>query len=732
MADGYVSIVLDMNVDDAEKELKKLDNEMLKLEKEKAVKSHLLESVKSQAEEVTKRLEEAKARAAEIEDSFTGGNLKGEFKTMDEWNAARNKQAEIIASIESEQKRLTAEEEKYTRAIEAANRELEITRTLGGEAHAALEAERQRHTVEGLNQELEKLKQRKKELSAITDTFGFIGNLQYGREQFAAYKTELSEVNQRIQETKEELKELKRSEEDAGRGAEDAGSFLDKFSKRINGLVKRVFIFSLITTAFRSMRTWLSKAVKSNDEAAAAMARLKGAMLTLAQPLLQVIIPAFTWLVNLLTAIIGRLATLISALFGKTAKQSAKAAKGLSDEADALGDVGNAADEAAGSLAGFDEINTISTETAGGAGGGGAGGVGDLAPDFGWMDGITDKMKKIADLVLLIGAGFALWKLSSSLPGILGTIAEKAGLLLILIGGLLLYWDGIKDAWNNGLDWTNLIEIIGGVAAAVFALYQLFGPVAAGIALVVMSVVGLVTAFRDAMANGWNLQNTILALVSILGIGIGLFMATGNAIWIVIAAVAALLLGITVMTGNGEELIQHFKTIIDGFKTFFVKIFEGDLPGAMEGLKNVGKGVANALLTILESAVNLVIRGLNWLISKINMISFDIPDWLGGGHFGLNFQPLQEWKAPRLAQGAVVPPNREFMAVLGDNKKETEIVSPLSTMKEALLQALQESGAVGGRPAEIKIYLDKRVLARAMVGEINDMTIEAGRSILKV
>ena len=71
---------------------------------------------------------------------------------------------------------------------------------------------------------------------------------------------------------------------------------------------------------------------------------------------------------------------------------------------------------------------------------------------------------------------------------------------------------------------------------------------------------------------------------------------------------------------------------------------------------------------------------------------------------------------PRLATGTVVPPRAgEFAAILGDNKRETEVVSPLSTMKQALKEALEESGAIGGgRDIHIDLILNGQRFASAV------------------
>ena len=67
---------------------------------------------------------------------------------------------------------------------------------------------------------------------------------------------------------------------------------------------------------------------------------------------------------------------------------------------------------------------------------------------------------------------------------------------------------------------------------------------------------------------------------------------------------------------------------------------------------------------------------------------------------------------PKLATGAVIPPNREFMAVLGDQKSGTNIETPLATMVQAFKQALAESGYNGG--SEAVLVLDKDVLGKVV------------------
>lgn len=917
-ADGYVNIVAKMDVDDAERELRNLDKEMLKLEKDKAVKSAYLEGVKKQSAEVSEKLDSARKELQRLDDAFSGGYLSDEFKDMAQYNDAMDKQKEIVQQLEAEQKSLNKEEKKYSDALEHINSELEVNRQLGAAAQQAVlekkvenalieeqakqaeEAEAYRHSIEGLNEELDSLLAKQRELQSYGLGWGL------GRERRSEINAELEAVSHRIEELHGELRELEEESNragdglrenfrNAGRSIDESSSFLDKFTNRVKGLMKRVFIFSVITAALRSMRTWFSKAIKSNDEASAAIARFKGALLTLAQPLVQVIIPAFTMLVNILTAIIGKIAAFMAALFGTTSRQAAEAAKDLYEEQQAIEGVGGAAKEAAGSLAGFDEINTISTESTGGGGG-----AATNAPDFSWADGVTDTLSNIADLILAIGAALLTWKIARGFGAGLRTALGLA----IGIFGLVVAIQGYLDAWRNGIDWGNLTDTIAGLTLFVVGLAIAFGKLGAEIGLVISGIALLVLAFKDASENGWNLKNTLSAVIGILAIGIGAFLLGAGAIAIVIAAVIALLLAITVATGHGEELIDGFREFLEGFKDFFVHIFSGEidealtsLVGAFSGLKQActavidglrdgfdsffvwldektdGKlkpiidgirwffseafdaiesrlgifigyleffwkffslliygfvtgdwdplwghikqtaldvanaikdawvsfttwldeniaipmanlfagmwedvtglassavegvksawssittwfyeniiqpisgffsglwqgivDIVNGILEGIEGKLNTIVRTVNGLAASMeSALSFDwsLPEWMGGasGHVGISLPRISEIKLPRLAQGAVIPPNREFMAVLGDQKSGTNVEAPLSTIEQALQNVFDRNGG-GVGDIHITLELDGKVVARSTVKHINDMTRSSGKPVL--
>lgn len=146
-------------------------------------------------------------------------------------------------------------------------------------------------------------------------------------------------------------------------------------------------------------------------------------------------------------------------------------------------------------------------------------------------------------------------------------------------------------------------------------------------------------------------------------------------------------------------------TVLRGIIEFITGVFSGDWKKAWEGIKKVFKGIWDTLVAIVKTPINVIIglinglidgvcSGINTVIKALNNLSFDVPDWvpvLGGKKFGFNLKTITAPQIPKLATGAVIPPNREFLAVLGDQKRGTNIEAPLDTIVEAF-QRVQNNG----------------------------------------
>lgn len=707
-----------------------------------------------------------------------------------------NADGSIIFSTEIDNKKAQAELDKLEKKIAS----LEIKASQAGAKKIPLEEQ-----ADSLGVALDDAKQKLEALKASGASPGAIGaqsetvtSLQYQWDQvnnkIDRYNREIEKANGDIDVSKSRAGELAAQLASAGRNTEKMSAGVKKaeksaktFASRMKSVVRSALVFTVITQALSKFRNWIGDVIKVSPEATAAIARLKGALLTLVQPLVNIIIPAFTKFVNILAAIINKIASVFAVLTGKTVESSKAAAEALNKQTSALNGTGAAAKEAKKQLLGFDEINQLTEDTSGGGGGSGT-----IAPDFSGFDDTEDELNTILGLVGAIATGLLAWKIASLFTDSLSMIG---GIALAAAGAfaLVYFW---LDAWNNGIDMQNFLGMLAGVAALAGGLAIAFGSTAAGIALVIGGLAMLVVGIKDVIENGFTLENTLTIIAGLLAAGLGIGLLTGNWIPLLIAGIAAALIALVSFTGHGEELINGLKETIDGFGKFFKGVFSGDMEmtaeglkqiwdglkntwnaiidsirdawnmfiewlrgknpelaaifetygklvsdlynsvkqilggiitfisgvftgdwdKAWEGVKQIFKGIWNGIVSILEGAVNLIIGGINWMIRQLNKIQIKAPDWLGGGTIGFNIPAISTVSIPRLAQGAVIPPNREFMAVLGDQKNGTNVEAPLETIKQALAEVLSQNGS--GEEITIKFTGDLATLARVLTPEI--------------
>lgn len=193
---------------------------------------------------------------------------------------------------------------------------------------------------------------------------------------------------------------------------------------------------------------------------------------------------------------------------------------------------------------------------------------------------------------------------------------------------------------------------------------------------------------------------------------------------------------------SAKEKIDSIKNgIVDGFnsaKDKVVGIFntlKTKVSDIWNGIWNVIKNVINSVLSGVERFVNGIIKGLNFAINALNRLQISIPDWVpeyGGKKLGFNIKNISEVTLPRLATGTYIPANYgEFAAILGDNKREAEVVSPISAMKQAFLEALTEGGSQNGGSMVINLVIDRDVIGKAFVEYHNGVVARTRVSPLK-
>ena len=125
--------------------------------------------------------------------------------------------------------------------------------------------------------------------------------------------------------------------------------------------------------------------------------------------------------------------------------------------------------------------------------------------------------------------------------------------------------------------------------------------------------------------------------------------------------------------------------------------------------------------------LSAVVTGINAVINALNGLSFDLPDIFGGGHVGFHISTLTAPQIPYLAQGAVIPANREFLAVLGDQSHGTNVEAPLDTIKQAVGEVMEDlqAGQMAGFEAVVSVL--REILSAVYGIELTDEDV--GRAV---
>ena len=607
-----------------------------------------------------------------------------------------------------------------------------------------------------------------------------------------------------------------------------------KFTKRIAGLAKRVFIFTMITKALRTMRKMLLSTIGADKQMSTSLAQIRGNLISAFAPIYNYILPAIRTLLAWLAKLTAVVSVFINSLFGKTASQADASAKALYNQASATEAAGDAAEKAKKQLSGLDEMNRWeSNDSSGGGGGGGSSGA---APKFDLSDQVdTGKIGKIAAVVrelspyvAAVAAGFAAWKIGKKFLGNL----SKAKQLALAVAGAVLMAINVVDMFKNGINFDNLTGYIIGAAAAVTGLGLAFGVLGGAITAIVAGLVLLGVAIRDVIKNGFNNKNLTAITVALLTIGGAIAIITGAWIPLLIAAIAAVVVWIVAKWTSIKDwisktissidaafeqhlanveagvaavvdwvvakwtsikdwisktissidaafeqhlanveagvaavvdwVIEKWTAVKDWFRGLWEKVSSGAV-AAWDGIKSAFKsvpewfqskfrdawqkvkdvfstggriwsGIKEGIENTFRTVVNAIIRGMNTIIAvpfnKINSMLNTIRNahFLGISPFqnmwGVN--PLPVPQIPMLARGAVIPANRQFLAVLGDQHNGNNLEAPESLLRQIVRE---EAGGAGSR-YEFIARLDRRTLFDEVITEAKLRKGQTGKNPL--
>lgn len=320
---------------------------------------------------------------------------------------------------------------------------------------------------------------------------------------------------------------------------------------------------------------------------------------------------------------------------------------------------------------------------------------------------VTDALLALLNKALL---PIAKWAVEQSIPAVFDLIAAALEALGVIIDALKPYaiwlWDDFLQPVGK---WTG--EVIISALKQITTWLKKFSDWISQNSGVVENMTQVIIAFFAAWAFVKFVTGITELIASIGRFAKALIALMSTGIGPVVIALGSIITLIGTLARNWDKMTPKEK-VISGILALaaavgVLAVAMGAVAGGVGAVVVAGSiaaGVASALI-----AINAGKRASSSYGSS------------GGGGYS-RYSAYQtpavaaSYSMPRLATGTVVPPRAgEFAAILGDNKRETEVVSPLSTMKQALKEALEEIGMSGGnRDIHIDLVLNDQKFASAV------------------
>lgn len=295
---------------------------------------------------------------------------------------------------------------------------------------------------------------------------------------------------------------------------------------------------------------------------------------------------------------------------------------------------------------------------------------------------------------------FAAWLVEVLAPALMNCFA--AGLDMVsaaiapVLEGMQLLWEGIKP----------IVDYIGTLVVDALGSWQLSFENLAGLFTERgPQIVGIFRNITQAVTLAWEGIQPILQLLR------QEFLSTFDFI------------GSMALEGAGVVI-----NALGGITSFLASVFAGDWESAWADLTGTLRTVVNGVIELLNAMLSRLGSALNRVISAANALSFTVPDWvpgIGGKKFGVNMRSVSVPQIPYLAQGAVLPANKPFLAVVGDQRHGTNVEAPLGVIQEAVAAAMEDmvSGSMAGHRATVEVL--QQILSAVLGIRIGDEAIAA-------
>lgn len=345
---------------------------------------------------------------------------------------------------------------------------------------------------------------------------------------------------------------------------------------------------------------------------------------------------------------------------------------------------------------------------------------------------ITDFITELYDLIKSV-IGFVIDLLGPSFDEIVAIISGAISAIIKIVTGVLDILKGVIE-FLNGIFTGDIDKCMQGIKDIIKGcLEAIWGIIKAIVSLIVNLVKGTVDIVINLLKDIFTVIGNILS--SIKSVFDKVLMAIFNAVISVIDGIKDALWNIVDFVG--DTFSSAWSNVWNGIINAFDNIFGG--------IVDIAKGPINLVIGLINGMLDGLESGINWIVRKINTLSFDVPDWvpvIGGDHFGFDLPEVGFGSIPYLAEGGYVKPNTPQLAMIGDNKHQGEVVAP----EDKLIDMAQKAAAMASsaellaeaisilkqilkilEALNLDIQLDGKSLKKYVVDKINEHTKQTGK-----
>lgn len=341
------------------------------------------------------------------------------------------------------------------------------------------------------------------------------------------------------------------------------------------------------------------------------------------------------------------------------------------------------------------------------------------------------------------------WDKTKDFGKTLGTLGTNIGSTAVELAKNTGEWlaNAAATAGSTVAHWAQIAATTAwkGICIAATAVTTAFGAamtfLTSPIGLVVIGITALIAIIVLLIANWDTVSAAVGRFCDWLSVGLSQFDAFVQGIFATDWTQVLGPLGnvVNALFTNMEGIWNSIKQIFDGIITFVKGVFSGDWQMAWDGIVKLFAGIWDGIVAAVKAPINImigyinsflgcIVAAINGVIGLLNGIQFEIPDWdifgdLGGKSLNLNIPTINAPQIPLLAKGAVLPANKPFLAVVGDQRHGTNVEAPLATIQEAVALCMQDVMASNLAGHEATVAVLREILEAVLGIHIGDDTV---------